>query len=64
VLSAFDGRQTVAQVYEAMSRSSAIPKGFGEVDFVELICLLIERGFLMQMDDGQRQRQRAQLSVA
>jgi hypothetical protein len=52
VLSAFDGRQTAAEVYEAANRSGSIPNGFTQTDFADLACLLVERGFLLNMDEG------------
>jgi SAM-dependent methyltransferase len=46
VLNAFDGARAVAQVYEEAKSSRSIPEALPEADFVDLVCLLVERGFL------------------
>jgi SAM-dependent methyltransferase len=54
VLSAFDGAKTVAEVYEEANRSDSIPNAFPEGEFVDLACLLVERGFLSLDECGPR----------
>jgi hypothetical protein len=50
VLSAFDGRRTVAEVHDEMSRAGSIPTAFTRTEFVDLVCLLVERGFLLHIE--------------
>jgi hypothetical protein len=47
ILNGFDGRRCAADVYEEAKRSAAVPEGFGDGDFVDLVCLLVERGLLV-----------------
>jgi SAM-dependent methyltransferase len=47
ILNACDGARTAAEVYEEVNRSHSIPEAFTEADFVDLVCLLVERGFLL-----------------
>jgi SAM-dependent methyltransferase len=47
VLSGFNGRRTVAEVFDEANRIGAIPKEFFQPNFVDLVCLLVERGFLL-----------------
>lgn len=53
VLSAFDGSRTVAEVQEDMRRANLIPTALAEAEFLDLVCLLVERAFLLNMDGGQ-----------
>jgi hypothetical protein len=50
VLTAFDGRKTVATAYEEGTESGWIPTQLAEPDFVDLVCQLAERGFLELAD--------------
>jgi SAM-dependent methyltransferase len=56
-LSSFDGRRTVAQLFEEAGRAGSIPSGFGETDFVDLVCFLFERGFLENIESADAQQQ-------
>jgi hypothetical protein len=42
----FDGIQTVADIFQKASTADELPQGFALSDFLGLVELLLERGFL------------------
>ncbi len=46
VVAQFDGRQTVAEIYEAARRREMLPEAFSLDDFTALAVNMIERGYL------------------
>jgi methylase of polypeptide subunit release factors len=46
MIDGFDGSKTVAEVFGVGRMARSIPEQMTDTDFVELICLLIEKGFL------------------
>jgi len=46
ILARFDGRLTVGEIFNHYLRSGQLPEGFGLRAFVDLVVMLVERGFL------------------
>jgi methylase of polypeptide subunit release factors len=46
MMDAFDGTKTVAEVFGVGRMARSIPEQMDDSDFVELVCLLLEKGFL------------------
>jgi hypothetical protein len=48
-LDAFDGQRQAGDVYESGKQSGSLPPTLGEEDFVDVVCMLAERGFLLDV---------------
>ncbi len=46
LLNALDGSRTVADVYCEARTAKSLPEGFAQQDFVQMVALMIERGFV------------------
>jgi hypothetical protein len=50
LLNTLDGARTLAESYQEALAKKSLPDGFGEQDFVRMLSLLIERGFVRVAD--------------
>ncbi len=50
VIAKFDGKRTVAEIHQAAATNGEVPENFALSDFVELVALLVERGYLILED--------------
>jgi hypothetical protein len=47
----FDGRKTVKEVYRSLQDAVGLPESLELADFIDLVALMIERGYL-EVDDS------------
>lgn len=51
-LAAFDGRLTAAEVYDRAASAGSLPRELSREQFADLVCVLVERGFLSSEPGG------------